>query len=319
MNVESSPALAAPRVVRPSEFGRVAVLYGGVSAEREVSLVSGAGVLEALRRRGVDAQGVDRGDDVIDRIVGGRFDRAFIALHGRGGEDGTIQGALDTLGLPYTGSGVPGSALAMDKHRSKLVWRACDIPTPDFVMLESERGLPEAVRALGYPIVVKPVHEGSTIGVSKVQDDESLHRAWFEALRFDEEIIAEPFMSGPEYTAAILGDAELPLIRLETPHELYDYEAKYADGAGTRYHCPCGLDAGTEARFKRLARAAFDVLGASGWGRVDFVCDGAGNPYFIDVNTAPGMTSHSLVPMAAQALGVDYDELVWRILETSLA
>ena len=319
MNAESASVLAAPRVIRPSEFGRVAVLYGGVSAEREVSLASGAGVLEALRRRGVDAHGIDRGDDVIDRLVRGEFDRAFIALHGRGGEDGSIQGALDTLGLPYTGSGVPGSALAMDKHRSKLVWRACDIPTPDFVMLESERGLPEAVGALGYPLVVKPVHEGSTIGVSKVHDDESLHRAWFEALRFDEEIIAEPFMSGPEYTAAILGDAELPLIRLETPHELYDYEAKYADGAGTRYHCPCGLDEGAEARFQRLARAAFDVLGASGWGRVDFVCDGAGNPYFIDVNTAPGMTSHSLVPMAAQALGVDYDELVWRILETSLA
>ena len=311
--------LAAPRVTRPSEFGRVAVLYGGVSAEREVSLVSGGGVLEALRRRGVDAQGIDRGDDVMDRIMSGNFDRAFIALHGRGGEDGTIQGALDTLGLPYTGSGVAGSALAMDKQRSKLIWRACEIATPDFVTLESECGLPEAVRALGYPLVVKPVHEGSTIGVSKVYDDESLHRAWFEALRFDDEIIAEPFLSGAEYTAAILGDAELPLIRLETPHELYDYEAKYAEGAGTRYHCPCGLDADTEARFQRLSRAAFDALGATGWGRVDFVCDGAGDPYFIDVNTAPGMTSHSLVPMAAQALGVDYDELVWRILETSLA
>ena len=318
MNVWSSPALAALRVLRPSEFGRVAVLYGGASAEREVSLVSGARVLEALRRRGVDVQGIDRGDDVIDQLVSGGFDRVFIALHGRGGEDGTIQGALDTLGLPYTGSGVPGSALAIDKHRSKLVWLACGIPTPDFVMLESERGLPEAVGALGYPLVVKPVHEGSTIGVSKVHDDESLHRAWFEALRFDDEIIAEPFLSGAEYTATILGDAELPLIRLETPHELYDYEAKYAEGAGTRYHCPCGLDEDTEASFKRLARAAFDALGATGWGRVDFVCDGAGDPYFIDVNTAPGMTSHSLVPMAAQAVGVDYDDLVWRILETSL-
>lgn len=317
MSAGHSGTLAATRVTRPSEFGRVAVLYGGVSAEREVSLVSGGGVLEALRRRGVDAQGIDRGDDVIDRLMSGNFDRAFIALHGRGGEDGTIQGALDTLGLPYTGSGVAGSALAMDKQRSKLVWRACEIATPDFVTLESERGLPEAASALGYPLVVKPVHEGSTIGVSKVHDDESLHRAWFEALRFDDEIIAEPFLNGAEYTAAILGDAELPLIRLETPHELYDYEAKYAEGAGTRYHCPCGLDEDTEARFKRLARAAFDALGATGWGRVDFVCDGAGDPYFIDVNTAPGMTSHSLVPMAAQAVGVDYDDLVWRILETS--
>ena len=318
MSIGHHRDLPPPRITRPSEFGRVAVLYGGTSAEREVSLVSGAAVLAALERRGVAARGIDRGGDVTDRLVGGGFDRVFIILHGRGGEDGTIQGALDTLGLPYTGSGVLGSALAMDKHRSKLVWRACGVSTPDFVMLESERRLPDAGAALGYPLVVKPVHEGSTIGVSKVHDDESLHRAWFEALRFDDEIIAEPFLTGPEYTAAILGDAELPLIRLETPHELYDYEAKYADGAGTRYHCPCGLDERTETTFKRLARTAFDVLGASGWGRVDFVCDGAGNPHFIDVNTAPGMTGHSLVPMAAQALGIGFDDLVWRILETSL-
>ena len=289
MNAAHQRTAPAPRIARPSAFGRVAVPYGGTSAERDVSLVSGG------------------------------FDRVFIILHGRGGEDGTIQGALDTLRIPYTGSGVLGSALAMDKHRSKLVWRACDVPTPDFVMLTSERGLPDAGKALGYPLVVKPVHEGSTIGVSKVHDDESLHRAWFEALRFDDEIIAEPFLGGPEYTAAILGDAGLPLIRLQTPHELYDYEAKYADGAGTRYHCPCGLDARIETAFKRFARTAFDVLGASGWGRVDFICDGAGNPHFIDVNTAPGMTSHSLVPMAAQAIGIEFDDLVWRILETSVA
>ena len=318
MSIGHHRDLPAPRITRSSEFGRVAVLYGGTSAEREVSLVSGAAVLAALERRGVDARGIDRGEDVADRLVHGGFDRVFIILHGRGGEDGTIQGALDTLGFPYTGSGVLGSALAMDKHRSKLMWRACGVPTPDFVMLESERRLPDAGAALGYPLVVKPVHEGSTIGVSKVRDDESLHRAWFEALRFDDEIIAEPFLTGPEYTAAILGDAGLPLIRLETPHELYDYEAKYADGAGTRYHCPCGLGERTETTFKRLARTAFDVLGASGWGRVDFVCDGAGNPHFIDVNTAPGMTGHSLVPMAAEAIGIDFDDLVWRILETSL-
>ena len=319
MNAVHHRTAPAPRIARPSAFGRVAVLYGGTSAERDVSLVSGAAVLAALERRGVDAHGIDRGEDVVERLVSGGFDRVFIILHGRGGEDGTIQGALETLRIPYTGSGVLGSALAMDKHRSKLVWRACDVPTPDFVMLTSERGLPDAGKALGYPLVVKPVHEGSTIGVSKVHDDESLHRAWFEALRFDDEIIAEPFLGGPEYTAAILGDAGLPLIRLQTPHELYDYEAKYADGAGTRYHCPCGLDERIETAFKRLARTAFDVLGASGWGRVDFICDGAGNPHFIDVNTAPGMTSHSLVPIAAQAIGIDFDDLVWRILETSIA
>ena len=318
MSLGSLRDLPAPRVARPSAFGRVAVLYGGTSAEREVSLVSGAAVLAALERGGVDAQGIDRREDVVERLVSGGFDRVFIILHGRGGEDGTIQGVLDTLGIPYTGSGVLGSALAMDKHRSKLVWRACGVPTPDFVVLRSERRLPDAGRTLGYPLVVKPVHEGSTIGVSKVHDDESLHRAWFEALRFDDEVIAEPFLGGPEYTAAILGDAGLPLIRLETPHELYDYDAKYADGAGTRYHCPCGLDERSEAAFRQLARTAFDVLGASGWGRVDFVCDGSGNPQFIDVNTAPGMTGHSLVPMAAQAIGIGFDALVWRILETSL-
>ena len=318
MSADHPPVLSALRVAQPSAFGRVAVLYGGTSAEREVSLVSGTLVLGALERLGVDAEGIDCGADVVERIVRGAFDRVFIVLHGRGGEDGTIQGALDVLGIPYTGSGVLGSSLAMDKHRAKLVWRACGVPTPEFVVLDSERQLPGAGEALGYPLVVKPVHEGSTIGISKVHDDESLHRGWFEALRYDDEIIAEPFMSGAEYTAAILGDAELPLIRLETPNELYDYEAKYADGAGTLYHCPCGLDDRTEAEFSRLARSAFDVLGASGWGRVDFICDGAGNPQFLDVNTAPGMTSHSLVPMAAQAVGVGYDDLVWRILETSL-
>jgi len=318
MSLSPRSSLAPPRLSQPSAFGRVAVLYGGPSAEREVSLVSGAGVLGALERLGVDAEGIDCGDDVIDRIVRGAFDRVFIALHGRGGEDGTLQGALDVLRIPYTGSGVLGSSLAMDKHRAKLMWRACGIPTPEFVMLDCERQLARAGESLGWPLVVKPVHEGSTIGISKVHDSESLHRGWFEALRYDDKVIAEPFVSGPEYTAAMLGDAELPLIRLETPNEIYDYEAKYADDAGTRYHCPCGLDDRTEDEFKRLARSAFDVLGASGWGRVDVLCDAAGSPQFLDVNTAPGMTSHSLVPMAAQAVGVGYDDLVWRILETSL-
>jgi len=318
MNTLPWSSLAPRRLSQPSAFGRVAVLYGGTSAEREVSLVSGAGVLGALKRLGVDADGIDCGDDALDRIGRGTFDRVFIALHGRGGEDGTIQGALDMLRIPYTGSGVLGSSLAMDKNGGKLVWRACGIPTPECIMLDCERRLAGAGESLGWPLVVKPVHEGSTIGISKAHDDESLHRGWFEALRYDDKVIAEPFVSGPEYTAAILGDAELPLIRLGTPNELYDYEAKYAEGAGTQYHCPGGLDEHAEAELKRLARSAFDVLGASGWGRVDFICDGAGTPQFLDVNTAPGMTSHSLVPMAAQAVGVGYDDLVWRILETSL-
>ena len=197
MSTGQRQSLAPPRLAQPSAFGRVAVLYGGTSAEREVSLVSGTGVLGALERLGVDAHGIDSGDDVVERIVRGAFDRVFIALHGRGGEDGTIQGALDVLRIPYTGSGVLGSSLSMDKHRAKLVWRACGVPTPEFVVLDCERRLPGAGEALGWPLVVKPVHEGSTIGISKVHDDESLHRGWFEALRYDDEVIAEPFMSGP--------------------------------------------------------------------------------------------------------------------------
>ena len=301
-----------------SGFGRVAVLYGGDSAEREVSLMSGSQVLAGLKSGGVDAHGLDKGADLLEQLAVGGFDRAFIILHGRGGEDGTVQGALETLGLPYTGSGVLGSALAMDKHRTKLVWRALGIPTPEFAIVGDERDLATAGEALGFPLAVKPVHEGSSIGMGRAHDEESLQVAWFEAARFDTQVLVEPWIEGVEYTASILAGQALPLIRLATPREFYDYQAKYADGSGTEYACPCGLPQRREAEIAELAMAAFDAVGACGWGRVDFLCDANGRPYFIDVNTAPGMTSHSLVPMAAQAARIEFDELVWRILETSL-
>ena len=312
-------AFPAPRRVQdPAEFGRVAVLLGGDSAEREVSLVSGDAVLNGLERGGVDAHAIDKDADVLQQLQAASFDRVFIILHGRGGEDGTIQGALDTLGIPYTGSGVLGSALAMDKCRAKRVWQAVGVPTPEFRLVREESELFAAGEALGYPLAIKPVHEGSSIGVSRAGNDEELHAGWFEARCHDREVIAEPWLPGAEYTAGVLGEEVLPLIRLEPARDFYDYEAKYADEAGTRYQIPSGLAPQREAEFQRLAWRAFDSLGASGWGRIDFVCDAAGAPWFLDANTAPGMTSHSLVPMAANALGIDFDELVWRILETSL-
>ena len=319
MNAVKSESRSAPRrVLDPAVFGKVAVLLGGDSAEREVSLVSGDAVFTGLRRGGVDVQVVDKGPNVIAELALAHFDRVFIILHGRGGEDGTIQGALDTIGIPYTGSGVLGSALAMDKQRAKRVWQSVGVPTPDFRIIRGETDLFAAGEALGFPLAVKPVHEGSSIGVSRASNDEELHAGWFEALRYDREVIAEPWLPGPEYTAGILDDEVLPLIRLEPARGFYDYEAKYADDAGTHYHCPCGLTRAREETFKDLAWMAFEALGANGWGRVDFVCDERGDPWFLDVNTAPGMTSHSLVPMAAQAIGIDFDELVWRILEATL-
>lgn len=322
-----------PSVRDPRAFGKVAVLYGGASAEREVSLQSGAAVLAGLQAGGIDAHGVDphAGDatagqpgasyaapKLIEALCDGGYQRVFIILHGRGGEDGTLQGALEVAGIPYTGSGVLGSALAMDKHRAKLVWRALDIPTPDYRLVRSEKDLSEVAQTLGFPLAVKPVREGSSIGVGRAGDDEELLSAWFEASRYDGDVIAEPWLEGDEFTAGIVDGVCLPLIRLETPHVFYDYEAKYADDAGTQYHLPCGLDAKREAAFQALSLQAFESVGASGWGRVDFRCDTAGNPYMLDVNTAPGMTSHSLVPMAAAASGLDFNTLVWRILETTL-
>ncbi|MGD2137364.1 MAG: D-alanine--D-alanine ligase [Gammaproteobacteria bacterium] len=303
---------------RARSYGKVVVLMGGHSAEREISLRSGGAVLRALQDAGIDAHGQDTAaanfPAVLERE---RYSRAFIALHGRGGEDGVLQGLLETLGIPYTGSGVLGSALAMDKLRTKQVWRGAGIPTPGWHVL-ADAGAMEAARdSLQYPLIVKPAHEGSSIGISRVDSAAALTAAWRQAARYDAVVIAEQWVAGPEYTAGVLGGGVLPLIRLETPNVFYDYEAKYA-AESTRYLIPCGLDAAREAELQTLSLAAFHAVGASGWGRVDFMLDAAGRPWFIEVNTVPGLTDHSLVPMAAAASGTDFIRLACRILDTSL-
>ncbi len=305
------------RTVRDArDFGRVAVLMGGWSAEREVSLRSGAAVLQALKQGGVDAHGVDLVRANVPDLLRGGFDRAFIALHGRGGEDGVIQGLLEALGIPYTGSGVLGCALAMDKLRSKRLWAGAGLPTPPCVVLAGEADCARALDEIGLPMIVKPANEGSSIGMSKVTRAEELPAALELARRYDREVFAERWIDGPEYTAGVLGADMLPLIRLETPRVFYDYTAKYhADD--TRYHCPAGLSAEAEPALRLLAQRAFAALGCSGWGRIDLLCDRDGAPWLIEANTVPGMTDHSLVPMAARAAGIGMDELVWRILEGS--
>ncbi|MEN8205468.1 MAG: D-alanine--D-alanine ligase [Pseudomonadota bacterium] len=299
-------------------YGKVAVLMGGLSAEREISLISGSAVLQALQTAGIDAHGVDTADRHLhDILVGGGFSRAFIALHGRGGEDGVIQGLLECIGLPYTGSGVLGSALAMDKLRSKQVWQSAGLPTPAFAVLSSAADVVRVKECLQYPAMVKPSHEGSSIGISKVDDADGLMAAWRLAAQYDECVIAEQWVEGVEYTAGILGDDVLPLICLETPNTFYDYAAKY-EADTTRYLIPCGLPSGQETELQAMAQAAFAAVGATGWGRVDFMLDTAGQPGLIDINTVPGLTDHSLMPMAASAAGMDFGRLVCRILDTSL-
>jgi len=297
-------------------FGKVAVLMGGPSAEREVSLKSGNAVLAALKRQGVDAHGMDADKSTLRHLEDGKFDRVFIALHGRWGEDGVIQGALEVLDMPYTGSGVLGSALAMDKLRSKYLWSASGVPTPEYVVLESATDLGRVAAKLGLPVFVKPVREGSSLGISKAKTENELKAAWEMAAKYDDKVIAERFIDGAELTCAIIGDRALPLIRIETDREFYDYEAKYILDS-TRYLCPCGLPAAQEREIQDLARRAFETLACSGWGRVDFMLDKAGRAYTLEVNTVPGMTDHSLVPKAAKQAGLDFDELVLRILETA--
>jgi D-alanine-D-alanine ligase len=300
------------------EYGKVAVLLGGHSAEREVSLASGRAVLAALQAAGVDAHALDPADERFQQtLLDGGFARAFIALHGRGGEDGVMQGMLEVAGIPYTGSGVLGSALGMDKLRTKQVWQSAGIPTPAFTLLTNAAEVAAAQDGLQYPVIVKPAHEGSSIGISKVESASALPQAWQQAAHYDSSVIVEQWISGAEYTAGILGDEVLPLIRLETPNAFYDFAAKYQADT-TRYLIPCGLEAAQEAQLQGLALQAFRAVGAQGWGRVDFMLDGAGRPWFIEVNTVPGLTDHSLVPMAAQAAGHDFGQLVRRILDTSM-
>lgn len=301
-----------------SDFGKVAVLMGGRSAEREISLKSGSMVLAALKRKGVDAHTFDPRDQGFEQLAAQRFQRVFIALHGRFGEDGTVQGALEYLGIPYTGSGVMASALAMDKWRTKLTWLASGIPTPVYELLTADSRAADVAARLGLPLMVKPAHEGSSIGITKVDSVEKLDAAFELAAKLDDTVIAEQFIAGREITAAILGNESLPLVRIEAPQGNYDYHNKYF-GNETKYHCPSGLPAELEKKIQQQALAAFRIIGCQGWGRLDVMLDADNRPWFLEVNTIPGMTDHSLVPMAARAVGVDFDELVWRVLETSFA
>jgi len=314
---ESGRNMYKPVIQDPRDFGKVAVLLGGWSAEREISLNSGNAVLAALKRRGINAMAIDVGDDVLIQLAQGKFDRVFIALHGRGGEDGVIQGALDIMRVPYTGSGVLGSSLSMDKLRSKQLWRGAGLPTPPYAIINQQTDYDQLVKAIGLPMAVKPVFEGSSLGITKVTHVADIAAAWHSAQQLDDLVLAEKWITGSEYTAAILIGEALPLIRIETPREFYDYEAKYTAN-DTRFICPCGLDKAQEQALQRLAMQAFETLACKGWGRIDFICDKDNEPWLIEANTIPGMTDHSLVPLAAKAAGIEFDELVWRILETSV-
>lgn len=299
-------------------LGEVAVLMGGSSAERAISLKSGMQVFDALMAAGVSATAIDVktiGPELVQQLK--PFDRVFIALHGRGGEDGTLQGFLEIIGMPYTGSGVMGSAIAMDKVRSKQIWMGASLPTADFKVIRSEQDLADVEKALAMPLIIKPSREGSSIGMSKVNDSQSLKTAYEVAGELDKEILAEKWVQGAEYTVGILGDEALPIIRLETPRDFYDYDAKY-NLDSTLYHCPCGLSEKMEEEIKQLSLEAFQILGCSGWGRVDLMMDEGGEIYFLEANTVPGMTDHSLVPMAANAAGYDFQQLVLRILQLTL-
>ncbi|MGQ0429707.1 MAG: D-alanine--D-alanine ligase [Gammaproteobacteria bacterium] len=310
--------MAFRRIEQPTDFGRVAVLMGGASAEREVSLMTGNAVLEALVARGVLASAFDPAERPLTALVDENVDRVWIALHGPGGEDGAVQGALEWLGVPYTGSGVLGSALGMDKLRTKQLAQAAGVATPPWVVLAGAPDFERAVAELGMPIAVKPASQGSSVGMSRVESASELPAAWRAASLLDPVVIAERWITGAEYTVGILQGEALPAIRIETPRAFYDYQAKYfADD--TRYLIPCGLSAAAEQALKDAALSTFAVTAAAGWGRVDFVADTDGVPLLLEINTVPGMTGHSLVPMAAAAAGIDFAELAWRVLETSFA
>jgi D-alanine-D-alanine ligase len=299
------------------DFGKVAVLRGGDSSEREVSLISGAAVLLALQNRGVDAHGFDPHEKPVQALVSEGFDRAWNALHGPGGEDGLMQGALEWLGIPYTGSGVLASALTMDKLKTKRVVVGAGYVAPEYAVLTSPADLPAALARLGLPMMVKPASQGSSVGMTKVKTAEEFPRAYADARAVDPIVFAERFITGDEYTVGVLQGQALPSIRIVPATEFYDYQAKYFRD-DTQYHCPSGLDAAAEAELGAAALAAFNVTDCFGWGRVDFMRDKVTNQfYFIEINTTPGMTSHSLVPMAARQAGIDFPELCWRVLETS--
>jgi D-alanine-D-alanine ligase len=310
---------AARRVSASTDFGKVAVLLGGDSSEREISLLSGNAVLAALKRRGVDAHAFDPSAVPVQRLVDEKFDRAWIALHGPGGEDGLMQGALEWLGIPYTGSGVLASALTMDKLKTKRVVMGGGYAAPEYAVLSGPADLSGALVSIGLPLMVKPASQGSSVGITKVKAPGEFQRAYAEARAVDPIVFAERFITGDEYTIGVLQNQALPSIRIQPATEFYDYQAKYFRN-DTQYHCPSGLTAPAEAELQAAALAAFQVTDCFGWGRVDFMRDAITDKfYFIEINTTPGMTDHSLVPMAARQAGIDFEELVWRVLETSFA
>ncbi len=309
----------ARRAGAAAEFGKVAVLMGGDSSERDISLLSGNAVLAALQRRGVDAHAFDPRDRAVQDLVAEDFSRAWIALHGPGGEDGLMQGALEWLGIPYTGSGVLASALTMDKLKTKRVVVGAGYAAPEYAVLSSPADLPGALAAIGLPLMVKPASQGSSVGITKVKTAQELDRAYAEARAVDPIVFAERFIEGDEYTVGVLQDRGLPSIRIQPATEFYDYQAKYFRD-DTQYHCQSGLTPAAEAELQAAALAAFRVTDCQGWGRVDFMRDSITQKFhFIEINTTPGMTDHSLVPMAARQAGIDFEELVWRVLETSFA
>tara|TARA_B100000676_G_scaffold294786_1_gene333157 strand:- start:485 stop:1402 length:918 start_codon:yes stop_codon:yes gene_type:complete len=300
--------------VSTNNYGKIAVLLGGRSAEREISLQSGQAVLEALHRRGVDAHPFDPARNPIEELLKKEFNMAYIALHGRYGEDGTVQGALELMGLPYTGSGVMACALAIDKWRTKLLWQSIGINTPRYIMLNAESNFDMVVKDLGLPLIIKPSREGSTIGLYKVTSAKDLLDVYHMVAKHDSMVLAEQYIEGIELTAAILGDVPLPLVRIELSGELYDYKAKYLSH-DTKYFCPSGLSPELENIIQMKALQAHRILGCEGWGRVDIILDNSDKPYFLETNTSPGMTNHSLVPMAAKNAGIPFDDLVIKILE----
>ena len=304
-------------VTDPKVFGRVAVLMGGWSAERQVSLWSGQGVYEALQSRDVDVVAIDADKAAVLNLGDKGYDRVFNIMHGTGGEDGTVQAVLDLHGLPYPGSGVLASALAMDKLRTKRIWKDEGLPTPDFMVLNSIEDARIAAAKFGYPYIIKPAADGSSVGVSKVKTPEQIEKAFADALGDGRVVIAEQFVAGGEYTCPMLDGEALPVIRIEPDGEFYDYHAKYISN-NTRYHCPAGLDTAHEKRLQQICARAFESVGCKGWGRVDFMMDAQGQPWLLEVNTLPGMTSHSLVPMAAKAAGMSYADLCWALLEMTL-
>jgi D-alanine-D-alanine ligase len=305
------------KITRAEDFGRVAVLMGGIAAEREISINSGTAVFNALKRKNIDVIAINVSDNPLLALKNQSIDRVFNMIHGRGGEDGILQAILEVLNLPYTGSGVAASALSMDKLRTKLCWQGQGLTTPAWFLLKKAQDIQACIEKLDFPVIVKPAQEGSSIGMSKAENEEQLLEAYTLAASYQCDVYAESWVEGAEYTVGILNGVALPVIRLEVANAFYDYDAKY-NATTTQYHCPCGLESNQEQALQQLALEAADCIGVKGWGRVDVFIDRQGQAQLIEVNTVPGMTDHSLVPMAAAKLGIDFDELVWRILETSM-